>query len=112
VLRRADEADPTQPTPGIDQLGTLIDRARQAGLETTVSVAGPQRPLPAGVELAAYRIVQESLTNTIRHAGPAAAAVSLTYLDSELLVEVTDTATGRPSRARRQTRRTGTFRTV
>jgi len=94
VLRRADEADPTQPMPGIGQLGTLIDRARQAGLTATFGVAGRQRPLPAAADLAAYRIVQESLTNTIRHAGPATAAVSLTYLDSELLVEVTDTGRG------------------
>ena len=95
VLRRADEADPTQPAPGVAQFGTLIERARQAGLETTLSTGGPERPLPAAVELAAYRIVQESLTNTIRHAGPATAAVSLTYLDAELLVEVTDTGIGR-----------------
>ena len=70
VLRRADEADPIQPTPGIAQVGVLAERARQAGVATTVSVAGEQRPLCAAVELAAYRIVQESLTNTIRHAGP------------------------------------------
>jgi signal transduction histidine kinase len=94
VLRRADEADPTQPTPGIAQLEALIERARQAGLDTTLSVTGPRRPLSAAVELAAYRIVQESLTNTIRHAGPATAAVSLTYLNAELLVEVTDTGLG------------------
>jgi signal transduction histidine kinase len=94
VLRRADEADPIQPTPGIAQLGAMIERARQAGLETTLSMAGQQRPLPAAVELAAYRIVQESLTNTIRHAGPATATVSLTYLNGELLVEVTDTGLG------------------
>ena len=95
VLRRADEADPIRPTPGIAQVGTLAERARQAGLDTTLSVAGQQRPLPAAVELAAYRIVQESLTNTIRHAGPATATVSLTYLDGELSVEVTDTGGGK-----------------
>ena len=95
VLRRADEADPIRPTSGIAQVGTLAERARQAGLDTTLSVAGQQRPLPAAVELAAYRIVQESLTNTIRHAGPATATVSLTYLDGELRVEVTDTGGGK-----------------
>ena len=97
VLRRADEADPTQPTPGIRQFEALIGRARQAGLETRLSVTGAKRSLPAAVELTAYRIVQESLTNTIRHAGPATAAVSLTYLDTELLVEVTDTGLGYPA---------------
>src|SRR6266702_4017992 len=77
VLRQADEADPTQPAPGTAQLETLVAGARRAGLETTLSVTGTPFPLPAAVDLAAYRIVQESLTNAIRHAGPAAAAVSL-----------------------------------
>jgi signal transduction histidine kinase len=94
VLRQADEADPTRPTPGIGQLPGLIDRAVHAGLETTLTVHGSARRLPAAVDLAAYRIVQESLTNTIRHAGPATAAVTLTYADGEFLVEVTDTGLG------------------
>ncbi len=94
VLRQADDADPTQPAPGTAQLGTLVAGARQAGLDTTLTVTGTPVPLPAAVDLAAYRIVQESLTNTIRHAGPATAAVSLGYRDGELLVEVTDTGRG------------------
>jgi signal transduction histidine kinase len=97
VLRQADEADPTAPAPGAGQLRGLIDRAAQAGLETTLTVTGPPRPLPAAVDLAAYRIVQESLTNTVRHAGPATAAVTLTYADGELLVEVVDTGLGGPA---------------
>ncbi len=63
-------------------------------------MTGAKRPLPAAVELTAYRIVQESLTNTIRHAGRATAALSLAYLDTELLVEVTDTGLGYPGRGR------------
>ena len=94
VLRQADDADPTQPAPGTAQLDTLVAGARQAGLDTTFTVTGTPVPLPAAVDLAAYRIVQESLTNTIRHAGPAAAAVSMSYRDGELLVEVTDTGRG------------------
>ena len=94
VLRQADDADPTQPTPGTAQLETLIAGARQAGLETTFTVTGEQVPLPAAVDLAAYRIVQESLTNAIRHAGPATAAVSLGYHHDELRIEVTDTGRG------------------
>jgi signal transduction histidine kinase len=94
VLRQADEADPTRPTPGMGQLPGLIDRACRAGLETTLTVHGSSRRLPAAVDLAAYRIVQESLTNTIRHAGPSTAAVTLTYADSEFRVEVTDTGLG------------------
>ena len=79
VLRQADDADPTQPAPGIAQLEALVAGARRAGLETTFTVTGQPVPLPAAVDLAAYRIVQESLTNAIRHAGPATAAVSLDY---------------------------------
>ena len=94
VLRQADDADPTQPTPGTAQLETLIAGARQAGLETTFTVTGEQVPLAAAVDLAAYRIVQESLTNAIRHAGPATAAVSLGYHHDELRIDVTDTGRG------------------
>jgi signal transduction histidine kinase len=96
VLRQADDADPTQPTPGTAQLETLIDGARRAGLETTYTVTGDPVPLPAAVDLAAYRIVQESLTNTIRHAGPATAAVSLAYHHDELRIDVTDIGHGQP----------------
>jgi signal transduction histidine kinase len=94
VLRQADEADPTQPVPRTAQLEILIAGARQAGLATTFTVTGAPIALPAAVDLAAYRIVQESLTNAIRHAGPATAAVSLSYHDGELRVDVTDTGHG------------------
>ena len=94
VLRQADDADPTQPTPGTAQLATLISGASRAGLDTTLTVTGEPVPLPSAVDLAAYRIVQESLTNAIRHAGPATAAVSLGYGRDELRVEVTDTGRG------------------
>jgi signal transduction histidine kinase len=98
VLRQADEADPTQPAPGTAQLEALVAGARRAGLDTTLTVTGEPFPLPAAVDLAAYRIVQESLTNTIRHAGPASATVALSYLDGELLIDVTDTGRG-PARS-------------
>src|SRR5438270_9143853 len=94
VLRQADDADPTQPVPGTAQLETLITGARRAGLDTTLTVTGEPARLPAAVDLAAYRIVQESLTNAIRHAGPATAAVSLGYGRDELRIEVTDTGRG------------------
>jgi signal transduction histidine kinase len=94
VLRQADDADPTQPAPGTAQLETLITGARRAGLDTTLTVTGEPVPLPAAVDLAAYRIVQESLTNAIRHAGPATAAVSLGYGHDELRIDVTDTGHG------------------
>ncbi|HEX5298966.1 MAG TPA: sensor histidine kinase [Streptosporangiaceae bacterium] len=94
VLRQADDADPTQPAPGTAQLETLVTGASRAGLDTTLTVSGEPVPLPAAVDLAAYRIVQESLTNVIRHAGPATAAVSLGYAHDELRIEVTDTGRG------------------
>ena len=99
VLRQADDADPTQPAPGTAQLEALVAGARRAGLETTFTVTGEPVPLPAAVDLAAYRIVQESLTNAIRHAGPATAAVSLGYHHDELRIDVTDTGRGQPTGA-------------
>jgi signal transduction histidine kinase len=95
VLRQADEADPTQPAPGVAELETLVDGARQAGLETRLTVTGRRSPLPAAVDLAAYRIVQESLTNAIRHAGPATASVTLDYGDDQLRIDVADTGRGK-----------------
>ena len=94
VLRQADDADPTQPAPGLAHLDALIAGAGQAGLPTALSQHGPARPLPPEVDLAAYRIIQESVTNAIRHAGPAAATVSLTYAADELRIEVSDTGAG------------------
>jgi signal transduction histidine kinase len=94
VLRQADEADPTAPAPGVSQLETLVAGACQAGLQTRLTVSGTPLPLPAPVDLAAYRIVQESLTNSIRHAGPATAAVSVRYDPDALLIEVADNGLG------------------
>ena len=94
VLRQADDADPTQPAPGLAHLDALIAGAGQAGLPTTLSRSGPARPLPPEVDLAAYRIIQESLTNAIRHAGPATATVSLTYGAADLRIEISDTGRG------------------
>jgi signal transduction histidine kinase len=94
VLRQADEADSTVPAPGLAQVDELITSARSAGLATTLAVTGNRRPLLPEVDLAAYRIVQESLTNVIRHAGPAAATVSIGYTGTELKIEVADTGRG------------------
>jgi signal transduction histidine kinase len=94
VLRQADDADPVQPAPGLAQLDALIEGARRAGLPVTFAVTGDRFPLPTAVDLAAYRIVQESLTNVIRHAGPADAAVSIRYHPGEIAIDVTDTGHG------------------
>jgi signal transduction histidine kinase len=91
----ADEpADPTQPTPGLSRLDAVISGVRAAGLPVTVTVTGRQRDLPAVTDLAAFRIIQEALTNTLRHAGPATAAVTVDYGEAALRVEVTDTGRG------------------
>jgi len=94
VLRQADDAEPTAPAPGLAHLDTLVAGAVQAGLPTELRVSGEAAALPMPVDLAAYRIIQESLTNAIRHAGPATATVSLTYSDAELLIEVADNGRG------------------
>jgi len=94
VLRQADDADPVQPAPGLAQLDALIEGTRQAGLPITLTVTGEPFALPAAVDLAAYRIVQESLTNVIRHAGPASAAVCVSYRPDEIGIDVTDTGHG------------------
>jgi signal transduction histidine kinase len=94
VLRQANEEDPTQPAPGLDRLEPLLAGIRRAGLETTLSVHGEPRTLGKAIDLAAYRIIQESLTNSLRHAGRASANVSLTYHPKELVVEVTDDGRG------------------
>jgi len=96
VLRQADDADPTAPAPGLAQLDALIAGVNQAGLRTTLDVSGHRLDLDPGADLAAYRIIQESLTNAIRHAGPATAAVRLRYNEDTLLIEVTDTGRGVP----------------
>ena len=94
VLRQADEQDPVQPTPGLGQLDVLVGTVRRAGLATEVRVTGELPPLPPAVDVAAYRIIQESLTNVLRHAGPATATVELVVRDGHLCVHVSDTGIG------------------
>ncbi|WP_419994037.1 sensor histidine kinase [Streptomyces boninensis] len=95
VLRQVDEAAPTAPPPGVDRLPELAAGARRAGLAVAVETGGEPRPLPAEVDLAAYRIVQESLTNVSRHArGAAAVTVLLRYGPDRLELSVTDDGRG------------------
>ncbi|MFI6369882.1 sensor histidine kinase [Streptomyces sp. NPDC050546] len=79
------------PQPGLGQLEKLIERVRDTGLPVELTTTGPPRPLPPGLELAAYRVVQEALTNTVKHASGATAAVTVEYGAERLRVEVTDT---------------------
>ncbi|MFC4056907.1 sensor histidine kinase [Planomonospora corallina] len=78
------------PTPGLSQLGPLVERVRTAGVPVDVKVTGSVRPLSPGMELCVYRVVQEGLTNVIKHAFPARAGVRLDYGDQALRVTVTD----------------------
>ncbi len=94
ILRTADDQLVIGPQPGLGSLESLIEQVREAGLPVELRIEGHQVPLPPGVDLSAYRIVQEALTNTIKHAGPAKAGVILRYNTSALELEITDTGTG------------------
>ena len=94
-LRPAGDTGPdTSPQPRLDDIPSLIKRAGEAGMRAELRVDGEPRPLPAAVELAGYRVVQESLTNAIRYAAGAAATVHLAYRDDGIMVEVTDDGPG------------------
>jgi signal transduction histidine kinase len=83
------------PQPGIGQLGELLDQTRASGLEVSFTVEGVPGALPSGLALAAYRIIQESLTNTRKHGGPrATATVLLRYCEDVLLLQITDDGQG------------------
>ena len=91
MLRSTDAEEELTPQPGVDQLDSLIARTQSAGLPVTLSVQGAPVPLSPGLSLTVYRIVQEALTNTLKHAGPAViATVQLRYLAHEVEIEVTD----------------------
>jgi signal transduction histidine kinase len=90
ALRQSGEPAATAPTPSIANLDRLLGGARSAGLQVQAQVMGEPRVLPVGVDLAAYRILQESLTNVVRHAGASSVTVAVTYGPHELTVEVVD----------------------
>jgi signal transduction histidine kinase len=82
------------PQPSLDRLDDLISQVRVAGLTVAVNVEGAPRALPAGVELSAFRVIQEALTNTLKHAHASRADISLSYKDDGLVVEVRDDGVG------------------
>ena len=90
---RTDEAG-VGPQPGLDELERLVGQVREAGLPVEVTVEGRDRTLPGGMDLAAYRIIQEALTNTVKHAGKATANVTVRYEPEALDIEVTDDGRG------------------
>jgi signal transduction histidine kinase len=95
VLRQEGEPQGSlAPVPGLADLDALLAEVAKAGLGVRLRVEGTPSPLPAGVDLSAYRIVQEALTNVVKHAGPARAQVVVGYHDRDITVEVTDDGQG------------------
>ena len=93
-MLRSSDAAPREPAAGLDRLPSLVNSSRAAGLPVDVVIEGDARPLPPAVDTAAFRIVQESLTNVIRHAGPARATVAVRHGDDGVEIEVTDDGRG------------------
>jgi signal transduction histidine kinase len=95
ILRTGDDQAELSPQPGIDQLEDLLKQVRATGLPVSFTVEGVPRALPRGADLAAYRVIQESLTNTRKHGGPSASAsVTLRYCQDGLMMCVADDGRG------------------
>jgi signal transduction histidine kinase len=94
VLRTPDEEVELAPQPGLSELAALVARTEAAGLPVALHVEGEPGQLPLGVDLSAYRIVQEALTNALKHAGPATAEVAIRYEADAVEIEVTDDGRG------------------
>jgi len=93
-----DDLEARRPQPTLDALGPLVDGFRTAGLPVRIAVEGPRRTLTGALQTSAYRVVQEALTNTLKHAGPATARVVIRYEADTLDVQVVDTGRGPPGR--------------
>src|SRR3954466_12055508 len=91
VLRKEGEGTIRTPQPGTQTLDMLVNRAQEAGLDVRVAIEGHKKTLPAGVDVSVFRIIQEALTNSLKHAGPTRADVLLTYSDESVEVEIVDT---------------------
>jgi signal transduction histidine kinase len=94
ILRAADDQAPLAPQPTLDQIAVLVEQARSAGTEVDVTVTGEARSLPPGVGLSAYRIVQEALTNALKHAPGARLRLLVRYEEASVVVEVLDDGPG------------------
>jgi signal transduction histidine kinase len=93
-LRQAGEADDLAPTPGVSQLPSLAAGMSDSDLVVEVDIAGEERPLPPTVDVSAYRIAQEALTNTLKHAGASRADVRLRYRPGAIELEIVDDGSG------------------
>lgn len=90
ILRTDSDGESLTPQPSLRNLDTLLEQIRQGGLPVEATIEGDVRPLPPGIELAAYRIVQEALTNSLKHAGKVKADVRIRYREHDLQLEVSD----------------------
>jgi signal transduction histidine kinase len=95
-MLRSDEAEQLAPQPGISDVATLVDQMRSAGLDVELRMEGEPRDIPVGIDLSAYRIVQEGLTNALKYAGDARTAVQIRYGVGTLEIEILDDGRGRP----------------
>ena len=100
VLRKGPDA-PLAPQPGLDQVDALLKTARDAGLEATLKVTGERRPLAAALDLSAYRIVQEAITNVLKHANASRVEVILDYQPDALVLTISDNGSGATRNGRR-----------
>jgi signal transduction histidine kinase len=100
VLRQDEPPAPLATRQSLQQLGDLLEQYRRAGLEVELTVDGDERTLPQGLDLAAYRVVQEALTNTLKHAPGSSAAVHVTYRPHAIELCVTDTGSVRAPEVR------------
>ncbi len=96
VLRPSGERERLEPQPSIEELAFLVEQVQRAGLPVKLAIEGEQVPLPVGLDLCAYRIVQEALTNALKHAGRAQAQVLVRYVPRALEVEIRDDGQGAP----------------
>jgi signal transduction histidine kinase len=94
VLRIHGDSEDHAPQPGLAALDELLDRVRATGLDVKLTTEGDPPSIPTGLDLTAYRIVQEALTNTLRHAHASEARISITYSPQSIALEVTDNGTG------------------
>jgi signal transduction histidine kinase len=93
-MLRGDANESLTPQPGLSNVPTLVTQLREAGLPVELHIEGERRELPVGIELSAYRIVQEALTNALKHAGEARASVNIRYGSDSLELEIADDGTG------------------
>jgi signal transduction histidine kinase len=94
AMRQDDDQPERLPTRGLEHLETLIDDVRGAGLDVRLNVRGDTVPLPPGLDLSAYRIIQEALTNTLKHACASRAVVDVSYGDNDIEILVSDDGRG------------------